>query len=138
MYQIGADVTNQLTSVERITEYIGLEAERQPEIPHKLDASWPPDGRIEFKNVFYRYSIETEPVLRGLTFSIEPKEKISIVGRTGAGKSSLISSILRLAHVQGEIIVDGVDTASINLNVLRSNISIIPQEPTLFSGTLRK
>lgn len=127
-----------LTSVERILEYSQLEPEKQPDIPKKVAADWPSKGKIEFKNVFYRYSIEHEPVLRGLTFRVEPREKVSIVGRTGAGKSSLISSVFRLAIVDGEILVDDIDTSCVDLNVLRSRISIIPQEPTLFSGTMRR
>lgn len=127
-----------LTSAERILEYSQLEPEKQPDVPKKVSADWPSKGKIEFKNVFYRYSIDNEPVLRGLSFSVKPREKVSVVGRTGAGKSSLISSVFRLAIVEGDIIIDEVDTATVDLNVLRSRISIIPQEPTLFSGTLRR
>ena len=125
-------------SVERILEYSQLEPEKQPEIPKKPAKDWPAHGKIEFKNVFYQYSIDHEPILRGLSFSVNPKEKISVVGRTGAGKSSLISSIFRLAVIEGKILIDDVDTSCINLNDLRSKVSIIPQEPTLFSGTLRR
>lgn len=137
-YSSGADVSNYLMSVERILEYSQLEPEKQPSVPAKVPTDWPTHGKIEFKNVFYRYAIDCEPVLRGLTFSVRPKEKISCVGRTGAGKSSLIASVFRLAIVEGDILVDGINTASVNLDVLRSRISIIPQEPTLFSGTLRR
>lgn len=125
-------------SVERILEYTQLDPEKQPEIPEKPPKDWPTQGKIEFKNVFYRYSIDHEPVLRGLSFSVKSREKVSVVGRTGAGKSSLINSIFRMAIVEGDIVIDGVDTSCINLNELRSKISIIPQEPTLFSGTLRR
>lgn len=125
-------------SVERILEYTQLDPEKQPEIPEKPPKDWPAQGKIEFKNVFYRYSIDHEPVLRGLSFSVKSREKVSVVGRTGAGKSSLINSIFRMAIVEGDIVIDGVDTSCINLNELRSKISIIPQEPTLFSGTLRR
>ncbi|XP_031639826.1 multidrug resistance-associated protein 4-like, partial [Contarinia nasturtii] len=133
-----ADVTNQLTSVERILKYSQLEPEIQPEVPQKVSSDWPSKGKIEFKQVFYRYSADDEPVLRGLSFSVKPKEKVSVVGRTGAGKSSLISSIFRLAIVDGDILLDDVNTSSVDLKVLRSRISIIPQEPILFSGTLRR
>lgn len=134
----GAEVTNHLMSVERILEYSQLEPEKQPDVPKKVPNNWPQQGKIEFKNVFYQYSIEHEPVLRGLTFCVSPREKVSVVGRTGAGKSSLISSIFRLAIVEGNILIDDIDTSCVDLNVLRSRISIIPQEPTLFSGTLRR
>lgn len=125
-------------SVERILEYSQLEPEKQPDVPKNVPKDWPPQGKIEFKSVFYRYSIDHEPVLRGLSFSVKPREKVSVVGRTGAGKSSLINSIFRLAIVEGKILIDDVDTSCINLNELRSRVSIIPQEPTLFSGTLRR
>lgn len=131
-------MTNFLTSVERILEYTKLEPEKKPKIPITVATNWPECGKIEFQNVFFRYSMDSEPVLRGLSFNVNPKEKISVVGRTGAGKSSLINSIFRLAPVDGVIMIDDVNTACIDLNVLRSKISIIPQEPTLFSGTLRK
>lgn len=131
-------VTNNLMSVERILEYSQLEPEKQPEIPKKLPNDWPQQGQIEFKEVFYQYSVESEPVLRGLSFCVKPREKVSVVGRTGAGKTSLISSIFRLAVIEGKILIDDVDTACVDLSVLRSRISIIPQEPTLFSGTLRR
>lgn len=125
-------------SVERILEYSQLEPEKQPGMPKKLSRDWPSQGKIEFVNVVYRYSVDEEPVLRGLSFCVEAKEKISVVGRTGAGKSSIISSIFRLALIEGKILIDDIDTACIDLHDLRSRISIIPQEPTLFSGTLRR
>lgn len=131
-------MTNHLMSVERILEYAQIEPEKQPDIPQNVPADWPKAGKIEFKQVFYRYSTESEPVLRGLSFSVKPKEKVSVVGRTGAGKSSLISSVFRLAVVDGEILIDDVNASVVDLSVLRSRISIIPQEPTLFSGTLRR
>lgn len=127
-----------LTSVERVLEYSQLEPEKQPDVPKKVAADWPSRGKIEFRNVFYRYSNDHDPVLRGLSFSVEPNEKVSIVGRTGAGKSSLIAAIFRLAIVDGDILIDDLNTSCMDLNELRSRISIIPQEPTLFSGTLRR
>lgn len=125
-------------SVERILEYCQLEPEKQPKNPEKVSKDWPTNGKIEFKNVWCRYSIDGEAVLRGITFSVEPKEKVGIVGRTGGGKSSLINCILRLAVVDGDILLDDVNTSSVDLRVLRSRISIIPQEPILFSGTIRR
>lgn len=134
----GADVTNYLMSVERVLEYSQLKPEKQPDIPANVAADWPKNGQIEFSNVFYRYATECEPVLRGLSFLVQPTEKISVVGRTGAGKSSLINSIFRLAIVEGDILIDNINTSTIKLDVLRSRVSIIPQEPVLFSGTLRR
>lgn len=129
-----AEASNQLMSVERILEYRDLEKETEPETPKKLDKTWPPQGNIEFKNVVYRYYTEAEPALNGVSFSIKSQEKVGIVGRTGAGKSSLIGSLFRLAIVEGDILIDGVNTADMSLEDLRSRISIIPQDPVLFSG----
>lgn len=131
------EVTNQLLSVERVLEYSDLEAEAVPDLPIEVPASWPTVGRIEFKNVVYAYAREMQPVLRGVSFTVRPMEKIGIVGRTGAGKSSLIGAIFRLAYINGEILIDGIDTARIELKDLRSRIAIIPQDPVLFSGSLR-
>lgn len=131
------EVTNQLISVERILEYSKLETERLPKKQIDLPISWPHEGRIEFRQVTYKYSYETEAVLQRVSFVILPKFKVGIVGRTGAGKSSLIGALFRLAYVKGEILIDGVDTANIDLQYLRSKIVIIPQNPVLFSGTLR-
>lgn len=127
-----------MVAVERALEYRELESEKQPKQPTQITKDWPPNGSIEFRNVFYRYSIESEPVLRGLSFFIEPMEKIGVVGRTGAGKSSLIGALFRLACIDGEILIDNNDTANIQLDELRRKIAIIPQDPVLFSGTLRR
>lgn len=133
-----AEIVNLMTSVERVLEYRDLEPEIQPDKPQEVANSWPSGGSIEFQNVIYRYFEGAEPVLRDLSFTIKPKEKIGIVGRTGAGKSSLIGAIFRLACVEGKILVDGVNTANLRLRDLRKNVSIIPQDPVLFSGTLRR
>lgn len=133
-----AEIQNQLMSVERILEYSSLEPEKEPVKTVQLPEEWPSTGKLEFRNVFYKYFKEAEPVLRGLSFVIQPKEKIGIVGRTGAGKSSLIGAIFRLAEIEGEIIIDDVNTSLIKLNELRSKIAIIPQDPVLFSGTMRR
>lgn len=133
-----AEVSNQLMSVERILEYRDLEREISPPQPKPLSSNWPLNGKIEFRSVVYKYFAGAEPVLKGLNFVVKPKEKIGIVGRTGAGKSSLISAIFRLAVVEGEILIDDVNSAEISLERLRAKISIIPQDPVLFSGTLRR
>ena len=99
--------------------------------------SWPNKGRITFEGVAFRYSQNSPLVLKNLCFSIQPSEKVGVVGRTGAGKSSLISALYRLAEPFGLITIDGVDTKSIGLHDLRSKVSIIPQDPVLFSGTMR-
>lgn len=141
MFQWGmrqwSELVNQMTSVERIQEYADLnpELEENTKQPPK---GWPDKGKLVFSNMLLRYSPSDPYVLKDLSFEIQPREKIGIVGRTGAGKSSLIQALFRLADVEGAILIDGIDTKTIPLNILRSNISIIPQEPVLFSGTLRK
>lgn len=136
-----AEVANQLMSVERVVEYKYAPEEPLLETPPdiKIPRMWPFEGQIKFENVYLRYGDSDEPsVLKNLNLTIEPKEKIGIVGRTGAGKSSLIAALFRLANVQGTIRIDGVDTGKIGLHELRKHISIIPQDPVLFSGTLRR
>ncbi|XP_074031092.1 ATP-binding cassette subfamily C member 4 isoform X2 [Leptinotarsa decemlineata] len=131
-----SEFENQMTSVERIQEYADIIPE-QDIITKSPPKSWPDRGRIDFVNVCMKYSKNTPYILKNLAFGIRPMEKIGIVGRTGAGKSSLIQALFRLVDIEGSILIDDIDTKSVPLNVLRSKISIIPQEPVLFSGTLR-
>ncbi|XP_058461288.1 probable multidrug resistance-associated protein lethal(2)03659 [Malaya genurostris] len=134
-----AELENQMVSVERVTEYTNLKPEPPLESEHKYrpQRNWPEDGMIKFSNVDLSYSDDGEKVLKDLNFTIWPNEKIGIVGRTGAGKSSLIQALFRLAPYEGVIEIDGLDTKTLGLKDLRSKISIIPQDPILFSGTLR-
>lgn len=134
-----AEVVNQLTSVERIMQYSNLDPEDKLEgsTVTTLDPKWPSKGMVEFKDVSLRYSPIESPVLNHLNLVIKSGSKIGIVGRTGAGKSSLISALFRLAVLEGSIEIDGVDTKVLQLHDLRRRISIIPQEPVLFSSTLR-
>lgn len=93
---------------------------------------------IEFKEVELKYRPTTELVLRGLTFTVQPGEKIGIVGRTGAGKSTICLSISRIVELlAGKIVIDGVDISDIDLTHLRSKITVIPQDAAMFDGTLR-
>ncbi|KAI1289545.1 putative multidrug resistance-associated protein [Halotydeus destructor] len=96
-----------------------------------------PQGRLAYKNVNLVYA-GSKKVLDNINFVVEPGQKIGIVGRTGAGKSSLITVLFRLANFEGTVEIDGKDTRTIDLNELRSNMSIIPQDPVLFSGSLRR
>lgn len=132
-----AEVSNQLMSVERVLEYKQLPAEKQPERPKIPSKEWPNKGVIKFEEMGLRYDEDGALVLKKLNLRIEPNEKVGIVGRTGAGKSSLISALFRLAVVEGTIEIDQINTKDITLEQLRSKISIIPQDPVLFSGTLR-
>lgn len=134
-----AELENQMTSVERVNEYANLKSE--PPLESVADKrppkEWPQRGAIRFDGLAMRYTETSTFVLRGLSFDIEPREKIGIVGRTGAGKSSIIQALFRLAHNEGRICIDGLSTGELGLHDLRSKISIIPQDPVLFSGTMR-
>ena len=93
---------------------------------------------IEFDNVRMRYRKNMEDVLKGITFTVHPGAKIGIVGRTGAGKSSIMQALFRMVPLsRGKISIDGVPINAIGLHVLRHQMSIIPQSPTLFNGSLR-
>ncbi|KAK9888735.1 hypothetical protein WA026_000961 [Henosepilachna vigintioctopunctata] len=133
------EVASTMTNVERVLQYTKLdeEGEIQSLTGRHISTKWPQTGRISFKNVNLRYATDEEPVLKNLNINIENNEKIGVVGRTGAGKSSLISAMFRLALIEGIIEIDGVDVSAVGLETLRSKISIIPQEPTLFSETVR-
>lgn len=139
-----AEVSNHLLSVERILQYRDLPSEKSaentknaPQNTQIVGKDWPLRGKVEFKNVSYRYSETLQPVCKNLNFVIQPNEKIGICGSTGAGKSSLIGALFRLAVIEGDIIIDGINTKAVALQELRSKIAIIPQDPVLFSGTLR-
>lgn len=132
-----SELENQMTAVERIVEYTQVSPE-SIEDDDKAGNDWPVMGKVEFRNVFLKYSPESTYVLKNLCFTIAPKEKIGVVGRTGAGKSSLIAALFRLTEFEGDILIDEIFTKQINIHHLRSKISIIPQEPVLFAGTLRK
>jgi ATP-binding cassette subfamily C (CFTR/MRP) protein 4 len=132
-----SDLDAHMTAVQRVLEYAELSPEEDQGnfVPSE---SWPQEGNIEFKSVTMRYSPEKPVVLKQICFTVRSGEKLGIVGRTGAGKTSLISVLFRLFHFEGTIFIDGVDTKLVLLQTLRSKISIIPQDPVLFIGTLRK
>uniref|UniRef100_A0AAR2JGR7 Uncharacterized protein n=1 Tax=Pygocentrus nattereri TaxID=42514 RepID=A0AAR2JGR7_PYGNA len=130
------------TSVERINHYIKVsvstEAPQQVSGPSAPDPDWPQQGSISLQNVEMRYRPELPLVLKNLTFSILPEETVGIIGRTGSGKSSLGVALFRLVELSGgSIIIDGVNIAHVGLEALRSKLSVIPQEPVLFIGTVR-
>ncbi|KAM4788291.1 ATP-binding cassette sub-family C member 4 isoform 4-T4 [Cyanocitta cristata] len=133
-----AEVENLMISVERVMEYTELEKEAPWETNKHPPTEWPNQGMIAFENVNFTYSLDGPLVLRHLSVLIKPKEKVGIVGRTGAGKSSLIAALFRLAEPEGRIWIDNYLTSELGLHDLRKKISIIPQEPVLFTGTMRK
>ncbi|KAF7457478.1 ATP-binding cassette protein [Cryptosporidium felis] len=104
----------------------------------KFPEKWPSSGNIDFRNVTLRYNPGDPPILDNLSFSIPAGKKIGICGRTGSGKSTLLSAILRLYNIQqGNILIDGFDIYQVSLRKLRSQITIIPQDPNIMTGTLR-
>jgi len=101
-------------------------------------SEWPQNGKISFENVELRYSSELPAVLHNVTFTVQAGEKVGIVGRTGAGKSSIMLGLFRLVEIsEGRITIDNINIATIDLEVLRNKLAIIPQDPVLFSGTVR-
>eukprot|EP00043_Microstomoeca_roanoka_P004214 m.48205 g.48205 ORF g.48205 m.48205 type:complete len:1423 (-) comp12387_c0_seq3:88-4356(-) len=147
-----AEIENHMTSVERVVEYSQLDPEekqsplsseqhssksQQPLSKSLTGDSWPELGSITFHQVNMRYDRHLPDVLHNISFTIMAGEKIGIVGRTGAGKSSILSALFRLSTVSGSILIDGVDTATLPLHTLRERIGVIPQDPVLFSGTMR-
>ena len=131
-----------MTSVERVLEYSDLEQEPPAQVPPKYrpPSNWPTHGHITFDNVCMSHSKDSHALLAlsHITLTILPHEKIGIVGRTGAGKSSFIQTLFRMGTlVDGEIRIDHIDISTVGLDDLRRRISIIPQDPVLFTGTMR-
>ncbi|RUS21137.1 P-loop containing nucleoside triphosphate hydrolase protein [Endogone sp. FLAS-F59071] len=126
-----------LNSIERVSEFLYMPQE--PIVGSiKPPAAWPEAGRIDVKDLVIQYAPELERVLRGITFTVDPQEKIGVVGRTGSGKSTLATSLFRFVDpTEGSISIDGIDITSLGVDDLRSRLTIIPQDPILFSGTIR-
>lgn len=133
-----AEVENNMNATERL-HYYGTELEQEPPLRlGEVDKSWPQAGSISFSDVQMRYRPGLPLVLQGLDMEIRGGERIGIVGRTGAGKSSIMSALFRLTELSGGCIkVDDVDISKIGLYDLRSRLAIIPQDPALFHGTIR-
>ncbi|EGZ28989.1 hypothetical protein PHYSODRAFT_322581 [Phytophthora sojae] len=130
----------QMVSPERLIEYGSIPAEgSQRPLVIQPDASWPRSSTIQFQDVVFSYKDDGQPVLKGVSFEVRNSEKIGIVGRTGAGKSSLTTmALFRINElVSGRILIDDVDISTMPLRTLRSHLSVIPQSPVLFKGSLR-
>ncbi|KAL7935404.1 P-loop containing nucleoside triphosphate hydrolase protein [Trichoderma chlorosporum] len=125
-----------MNATERIFEYQNLEIEKQD--GEDVRASWPEEGRIEVENLVVGYAEGLPSILKGLSFTAERNQRIGIVGRTGGGKSTLSLALFRFLQTRsGSITIDGVDISKIKLSDLRTRLAIIPQDPFLFSGTIR-
>eukprot|EP00253_Pinus_taeda_P030801 PITA_30801 len=132
-------LANYIVSVERIKQYMHIPSEAPAVIEdHRPTDNWPSHGKVELQDLKIRYRSNSPLVLRGITCTFEGGKNIGIVGRTGSGKTTLISAIFRLVEpAAGRIFIDGLDINSIGLHDLRSRLGIIPQEPTLFHETIR-
>lgn len=143
LFQFGvrqaAEAETAMTAVERALAYVALRregGERAP--PQQVPADWPARGEVEFRGVTMRYREDLDPALRSVCFRVAPREKVGVVGRTGSGKSSLLQVLFRTAEYEkGEVLIDGLEIGRVALSDLRSRISVIPQDPMLFKGTLR-
>ncbi|XP_057630056.1 multidrug resistance-associated protein 1 isoform X2 [Chionomys nivalis] len=139
LVRMSSEMETNIVAVERLKEYSETEKEAPWQIQETAPPStWPHSGRVEFRNYCLRYREDLDLVLKNINVTIEGGEKVGIVGRTGAGKSSLTLGLFRINESsEGEIIIDGVNIAKIGLHNLRFKITIIPQDPVLFSGSLR-
>ena len=133
------EVETNIVSVERVLEYAALPSEAPDVIPsNRPPASWPSNGTVSFKNFSARYRPELDLVLKNINLDFNSHEKIGVVGRTGAGKSSLTLALFRIIEpTEGHTTIDGVNTSSIGLYDLRSRLAIIPQDAALFEGSIR-
>jgi ABC-type multidrug transport system fused ATPase/permease subunit len=137
VYQF-AELQNHMNSTERIHYYGKCLEQEAPLHVGEVHPSWPENGEIVFSNVQIRYRPGLPLVLKGLSIHIKPGEHIGVIGRTGAGKSTIMSTLFRLVELSsGSISIDNIDIATIGLNDLRSRMTIIPQDPTLFRGIIR-
>ncbi|KAK4052550.1 hypothetical protein OIO90_004318 [Microbotryomycetes sp. JL221] len=127
-----------MVGVERIKEYSEVEPEASEIIEPRPPSHWPNQGRIEVDRLTIRYAPELPNVLHGVSFKLEPGTRLGVVGATGCGKSTLALSFFRFVEAwAGKIVIDGIDISKVGLKDLRSNLTIIPQDPTILSGTLR-
>jgi len=136
---MSTELETQLVAVERVIQYTDIQVEAPAVIEWNRPAhDWPQTGGIEIKNLKLRYREGLDLVLKGISCTIKPKEKVGVVGRTGAGKSSLMLALFRLVEfAEGTIVIDNQDISRLGLDDLRSKLAIIPQDPILFEGTLR-
>ncbi|XP_039751038.1 multidrug resistance-associated protein 1 isoform X2 [Pararge aegeria] len=137
LVRMTSEVETNIVAVERIKEYAETKQEAPWTVGSGPGSTWPETGALQLERLSLGYR-EGEPALRDLTCAVAPRDKLGIVGRTGAGKSTLTLGLFRIVEaMSGKILIDGIDISTIGLHQLRSRITIIPQDPVLFSGTLR-
>ncbi|KFV57602.1 Canalicular multispecific organic anion transporter 1, partial [Tyto alba] len=138
LVRTSSELETNIVAVERVHEYTKVKNEAPWVTEKRPPRGWPSKGEIQFVDYKVRYRPELDLVLQGITCNIGSTEKVGVVGRTGAGKSSLTNCLFRVLEAAGgTIIIDEVDIATIGLHDLRQNLTIIPQDPVLFTGTLR-
>ncbi|VFQ87273.1 unnamed protein product [Cuscuta campestris] len=131
------ETEKEMVSMERVLQYMDIPQEELIE-GRRVNQSWPSQGEINFQNVTLKYMPALPPALRGVTFAIAGGTQVGIIGRTGAGKSSILNALFRLYPIcGGRIVVDGIDTSDVSLRDLRERFSVVPQAPFLFEGSLR-
>eukprot|EP01028_Stygiella_incarcerata_P011146 TRINITY_DN6168_c0_g1_i2.p1 TRINITY_DN6168_c0_g1~~TRINITY_DN6168_c0_g1_i2.p1 ORF type:complete len:335 (+),score=94.83 TRINITY_DN6168_c0_g1_i2:84-1088(+) len=137
---LAAGVETRLVSIDRVLDYSSRPTESAWVIEgHRPDPLWPQSGVLEYDDVHMKYRDNLPDVLKGVSFRTKGGERIGIAGRTGSGKSSLLVSLFRMTEIRsGKILIDGVNVSEIGLHDLRSKITMIPQDPVLFSGTIRR
>ncbi|XP_044435180.1 ABC transporter C family member 10 isoform X2 [Triticum aestivum] len=137
--QFQCNLGNQIISIERVNQYMDIQSEATEVAEENRPLpDWPQNGNVEIRDLKIRYRIDLPLVLHGITCKFEGGDNIGIVGRTGSGKTTLIGALFRLVEpAEGKVIIDSVDITMIGLHDLRSRLGIIPQDPTLFQGTIR-
>ncbi|MGZ3690618.1 MAG: ABC transporter transmembrane domain-containing protein, partial [Pseudobdellovibrio sp.] len=138
--RIFSDLESRMTSVERLQFYCDLPSEKNylGEHPTEVDEHWPRSGCLEFKNVSLRYADHLPMVLKNVSFKIDSGSRVGLIGRTGSGKTTIFQSVYRFVDiVSGEILIDGESIHQIPLKRVRKSLAVIPQDPSLFMGTLR-
>ncbi|CAG5123107.1 unnamed protein product [Candidula unifasciata] len=140
LVMLTSDMETQIVSVERIMEYTTIDMEASWENTlYQSPIDWPSQGHVQVEALSLRYRDGLDLVLKAVSFEVQPGEKVGIVGRTGAGKSSLTLALFRLVEpVGGRILIDNIDISMLGLHDLRSKVTILPQDPIIFAGTLKE
>ena len=136
--RFSGEAENLMTSAQRIVQYIKMDSEDELE-KEKDPSNFPENHDIQFNNMTMKYREGLEPVLKNITYHVQAGQKVGIIGRTGAGKSSILQAIFRLVEVEkdGQVVIGGVDTKDLGMHSLRKHISYIPQSPFLMGSSIK-